>query len=217
MPGNVSRPARNCSDRHFVRGVEHDRPGAALFQRVVGQTQARKPLQIRRREFERAQPRNVERRHRAVPAIRIRKGVLNRQAHVGDAQLRDHRSVAQLDHRVHDRLRMDHDVDLARRHAEQPPRLDHLEPLVHQRRRIDGDLPAHLPGGMPQRVFRRDAVEILGRQRSERTAGRGQDQPPHFVAAPAVQALMDGVVLAVDRQDRHALAARGVHHQRRRP
>ena len=34
--------------RDFVRGVEHDRPRAALLQRVVGQPQARKPLKIRR-------------------------------------------------------------------------------------------------------------------------------------------------------------------------
>ena len=45
----------------------------------------------------------------------IRKRILNRQPHVGDAELRDHRAVGQLDHRVHDRLRMDDDVDLDRR------------------------------------------------------------------------------------------------------
>ena len=37
----------------------------------------------------------------------IRERVLNRQPHVGHAELRDDRSVDELDHRVHDRLRMD--------------------------------------------------------------------------------------------------------------
>ena len=39
------------------------------------------------------------------------------------------------DHRVHDRLRMNDHVDLVGADAEQPVRFDHLEPLVHQRRR----------------------------------------------------------------------------------
>ena len=57
----------------------------------------------------------IERRGLRWPALRIRKRVLNRQSHVGDAQLRDDRSVDELDHRVHDRLRVNHDVDLVRR------------------------------------------------------------------------------------------------------
>ena len=44
------------------------------------------------------------------------------------------------------------DLDLRRRQAEQPVRLDHLEALVHQRGRVDGDLRPHLPRRMPQRV-----------------------------------------------------------------
>ena len=60
---------------------------------------------------------------------------------------------------------------------------------------------------MPQRVRRRDAGERRGRQLAERPARRRQDDPPDLVAPPAVETLMDGVVLAVDRQDRHARAA----------
>ena len=41
--------------------------------------------------------------------------------------------------------------------AEQPVRLDHLEALVHQRRRVDGDLAAHPPGRMAERVVGGDA------------------------------------------------------------
>ena len=66
-----------------------------------------------------------------------------------------------------------------RRHAEQPVRLDHLEPLVHQRRRVDRDLAPHLPGRMaaarprasPRRAARR-------RPAAKRSARRGQHEPP---------------------------------------
>ena len=40
--------------------------------------------------------------------------------------------------------------------AEQLVGLDHLEALVHQRRRVDGDLRAHRPGRVRQRVVDRD-------------------------------------------------------------
>ena len=59
--------------------------------------------------------RDVQRRQRAGPPLRIRERVLNRQPHVGDAKLRDDRPVAELDHRVDDRLRVHDHVDRARR------------------------------------------------------------------------------------------------------
>ena len=51
-------------------------------------------------------------------------------------------------------------------HVEQPVGLDDLEALVHQRRRVDGDLAAHLPRRMPQRVFGTRSVRALGRATS---------------------------------------------------
>ena len=87
------------------------------------------------------------------------------------------------------------------RKIEQPVRLDHLEAFVHQRGRIDGDLAAHPPRRMAQRVLRRDAFERRGRHLAKRPARRRQDDASHLLAPPAVQTLMDGVVLAVDRQN----------------
>ena len=49
----------------------------------------------------------VQRRQRRRPPLRIREGVLDRQPHVRHAELRDHRAVDELDHRMHDRLRVD--------------------------------------------------------------------------------------------------------------
>ena len=54
-------------------------------------------------------------------------------------------AVVELDQRVDDRLRVDDDVDPLVGDAEQVMGLDHLEALVHQRRRVDRDPPAHRP------------------------------------------------------------------------
>ncbi len=50
----------------------------------------------------------------------------------GRGRLRDGRPVDELDHRVHDRLRVHRDVDAVVRHVEEQVRLDHLEALVDQ-------------------------------------------------------------------------------------
>ena len=87
------------------------------------------------------------------------------------------RTVGQLDHRVDDRLRVDDDVDLIGADAEQPVRLDDLEALVHQRRRIDGDLAAHAPGRMPQRLLGGHAEQFRRAPAAKRSARGGQDEP----------------------------------------
>ncbi len=91
-------------------------------------------------------------------------------------------AVNVLDHRMDDALRMDHDLDRSRADAEQPVRLDHLEPLVHHRRRVDGDLAAHHPVRVRARFVRRDLREIrqrraCGTARPTRSAGCGARRP----------------------------------------
>ena len=167
-------------------------------------------------KLELARRRQVEPGHRRVPALRVRAGILNRQLHVGAAQLRDDRSVDELDHRMHDRLRMNQHVDVACGQIEQPVRLDHLEPFVHERRRIDGDLAAHAPGRMLQGGCRLRALEGAGRRFSGRPPRCRQDDAAYVFLVSAVQALMNSVVLAVDRQKRHAVRARGCGDERAR-
>jgi hypothetical protein len=55
----------------------------------------------------------------------------------------ERRSVAEGDEGVDDRLRVHDHVDALVRRPEQVVGLDDLEALVHQRRRVDGDLGAH--------------------------------------------------------------------------
>ena len=62
------------------------------------------------------------------------------------------RAVAELDHRVDDRLGVDDHVDGVIGDAEQLVGLDHLEALVHQGGGVDGDLRAHRPGRVDQRL-----------------------------------------------------------------
>jgi hypothetical protein len=94
----------------------------------------------------------------------------------------------------------------ARRQAEQPVRLDHLQALVHQGGRVDRDLAAHRPVRMGAGLLRRDRGQ-RSRRAAERAAGGGQHDPPHAAARPRRrQALEDRVVLAVDRQQLAAAA-----------
>ena len=115
---------------------------------------------------------------------------------------------------------MDDDVDLVGGKAEQPVRLDHLEALVHQRRGVDGDLAAHLPGRVLERLRRRRRARSSSmRGAQERAARGGEDDAPHVAAPMAVHRLVDGVVLAVDREDVDAAprAPRPAPARRRRP
>ena len=103
------------------------------------------------------------------------------------------------------RLRVNNHLDLVRWQVEQTTSLYHLESLVHQGRRINGNSPAHLPGGMVQSFLYGDGRKLpLGRMQ-ERAARRGQPNPLYFFHPPATQALMHRIVLAVDGEQWFAL------------
>ena len=63
--------------------------------------------------------------------------------------------IDELDHRVDDALRMDDHVDAVHVDAEEPAGLDHFQALVEERGGVDGDLAAHVPGRMFERLLRR--------------------------------------------------------------
>jgi hypothetical protein len=58
-----------------------------------------------------------------------------------------------------------------------------------------------------------NALQRVSGELAERAAGGGENQPSDFAAIASVQTLMNGVVLTVDRQDRHALPTRRVGHE----
>ena len=77
---------------------------------------------------------------------------------------------------MYDRLRMNDDRNLVGVKAEEPPRLDNFETLVHQGRRIDRYFVAHRPIWMGQRLLDGRALDRIFRPGTKRPAGRRQDQ-----------------------------------------
>src|SRR6476620_3198800 len=118
-----------------------------------------------------------------------------------------------------DGLRVHHDRDTICVKAKKPPRLYHLEALIHQRRGVNSDLVPHVPVRVIKGIRSPCCgYPILG-PRAEWSAGRGEYESFDLSPLLTAQALMDGVMLAVDGQDlrtrlrgrsRHELAG---HHQ----
>mgnify|MGYP006280782705 CR=1 FL=1 len=122
-------------------------------------------------------------------------------AHVGRTGLGDRRAVDELDHRVHDRLRMDDDVDAVEGDVEEQVRLDHLQALVHQGRGVDGDQRAHRPGRVREGLLEGHPGQAFAVPPAERSAAGREDQPPHLLGPARKQRLRQRRVLGVDRHD----------------
>ena len=172
MPRNRSRPPRNaCTATSLAAFSVH---GAVPPARAASRARRRQRERLLVDRLERQRPRRSTRSsgaHRDVDALGVVQRVGDRHAHVRVAEVRERRAVAQLDQAVDDRLRVDDDVDLLVRRAEQVVGLDQLEPLVHQRRRVDRDLAAHRPGRVGERLLDRDVLEVC------RACGRGTGRP----------------------------------------
>ena len=115
--------------------------------------------------------------------------------------MRERGAVAEADERMHDRRRLDRHLDAVVRDAEQVVRLDHLEPLVRERRRVHRDLRAHAPRRMRERLLGRDVLELGARAAAERAAGAGEDERVDLLRLASLEALEERRVLAVDGQD----------------
>ena len=79
--------------------------------------------------------------------------------------------------------------------------LDDFKSLVHHRRGVDGDLGAHAPVGVLQRLRGRHRGEEVPFLAPERPSGGREDDPPDRFGVPAPQALKHGVVLRIHGQD----------------
>ena len=108
---------------------------------------------------------------------------------------------------------MDCDIHFVRGNSEEPARFDHFEPLVHEGGGVDRDFLAHSPRRMIERLcpgYRKQS--FFGGFPEGSSRGR-QNQAPDFAAASSAQALVDGIVLAVDGENLHALFFRFLHHE----
>ena len=127
--------------------------------------------------------------------------------------MRERGAVAERDHAVDDRLRVHDDLDALVRHAEEVKGLDHLEALVHQRRRVDRDLAAHVPRRVGERLLDGDLRQLGSRAPAERAARGGQDELLDGARPFAREQLVQGGVLGVDRQDLRAGGLGERHHE----
>ena len=138
MPVKPMRPVE-VAHRHLVGGVED---GAAVASRLGGGARRRQTRDRQRgqRLKSRAPLGGRRRRRRRWDALGVGERVLDREAHVGQPELRLVRAVDELHERVHDALGVDHGADSRVRESVQPFGLDDLERLVDEGRRVDGDL-----------------------------------------------------------------------------
>ena len=85
--------------------------------------------------------------------------------------------------------------------VEKPPCFNHFEPFVHERRRIDRDLPAHTPVRVLECLCQRYLLKVFFGNSPKGPSRRGDDQFPDIIVRTRLQALEDSAVFAVHRED----------------
>ena len=109
---------------------------------------------------------------------------------------------------------MHKDLDRFGRRIEEPSGLDHLQPFIHQRGGVDGDLSPHTPVGVTQSCLDRHGLKLLySLIATEGTSRcRKQDALQRIAFLPD-EALIDSRVLGVDRQDTRSMTSSERHNE----
>ena len=153
-PGEVERAVEEPGDGDLVGGDQRGRGTRPQAAGLAGDPERREARLVGRPEVEPAGCDEVGWRGRRWPPVGIGQRVLDRKSHVRGAQLGLEGAVDEPDGRVDDALRVDHHLDRVVVDIVQPVRLDDLQALVGERRRVDGDLGAHRPGRVAERLLR---------------------------------------------------------------
>ncbi len=119
-------------DCDFVGSVVDGGQGATGEAGLAGEVECREVVRARRLEFEFREAGEIEWRESALDAIWPGERVLDREAHVGAAELREDRAIDEFDHRVNDALRVHDHIDAIHADAKQPTGFDHFEALVEE-------------------------------------------------------------------------------------
>ena len=159
-------------DRRLIRAVDRRGQRTAAPDRALAGAEAREGFFVRRKERQALPVGKIELPDRRTEPPRICQRILDRDAHIRHAELRDHRMVAVFDQRVDDALAVHDHVDVVRLHIEKPLCLDEFEALVHQRGAVDRHLRAHIPVRVLERVGRLHTAEFSARFAEKRTARR---------------------------------------------
>src|SRR2546427_4982644 len=125
--------------RLLVGGIQDRGMPPTLPGRLPGQADALKSALVQIVELQAGELVRGGRGHRVRQPVGIGQRHSDRETHVRPSQLGLQRAVDELHERVDDALRMDAHRDRVQWDAKQVMRLDELEALVHERRRVDGD------------------------------------------------------------------------------
>ena len=136
----------------------HARHSTARLAGTLGERQATERIHVGPIKGELPQLAEIDTRCRRIPALGIRKGKLDGNAHVRGTEMSHHRAIGELDHRVNLRLALHDHINKVEVAAEQMHGLDTLQTLVHKSGRVDGDLSPHGPRGMCQGIVTGHAV-----------------------------------------------------------
>ena len=120
--------------------------------------------------------------------------------------------VDELDCRVEDRLGVDQHRDPVVIDVEQMMSLDHLQSFVEQRGGVDGYPRAHVHVGWASASS--GVTPASSRDRPRNGPPNGQDQPRYRLRILTGEALEQGRVLAVDRDQLTAVLGQGSLHHR---
>src|SRR4029077_13379704 len=93
--------------------------------------------------------------------------------------------------------------------VEEGASFDDFETLVHQGGGVDGDALAHFPGRVVQRLLYGDGGEFGFGSFEEGATGGGEPDALDFVHAAAAEALVDGIMFAINGKERLAGPAGG--------
>ena len=160
---------KECSYCNLVCRIHDTRKRASLHASCPGKGEAFERFGIRLCKLKRAELCEIEWLYRSIPALGITERILDWYTHVSCAEMGLHASVRELDHGMDCALRLHDDTDLVIRHIEEMMRFDNLKTFVHQRRGVDGDLGAHIPRGMSERLLGSDPLQLITFLASERT------------------------------------------------
>ena len=192
------------SNSDFVGGIQDGGQGAAGVAGVAGEVEGREVLGAWGFEGQAGELGEVERGEVVRDAVRVGDSVLNGEAHVAVAELGEDTAVFKLDHAMYDALGVDDDFDLGHGDVEQPFGLDHFQAFVEESGGVDGDLATHFPRGVFECLSKGDEWELFCRQSAEGAAAGGEQETAEGISVPAFEALEDGVVLAIHREETHA-------------
>ena len=148
---------------------------------------------------------------RARHTVRVEQCILDRNFHIRHAHLTAHSIILVLHSRMQHALTVYHDLDLRRVKVKQPLGFDEFQTLIHQGRRVDRDLIAHVPVGMLEGIGSTNGFQLCLGLAEERTAGGCQDDLADAVHAVSLQALENRRMLGIDRVNIDALLRRILH------